>query len=85
MTTTAARRDCARVAVLRAATCFIDGRTGACAGSGLGARARRSQTRLPTPGRVALTWVAPPGHRRAGEAQEGIALLEVAVPSTPNQ
>src|SRR6476661_4409536 len=56
--------------------------TGACAGSGLGARVRRSHPRLPTFSRVALIWTAPPGHRRAGEAQEGIALLEVAVPST---
>jgi hypothetical protein len=42
---------------------------------GPGARVRRSHHRLPTVGRVALTWTAPLGHRRAGEAQEGIALL----------
>src|SRR3954453_14819601 len=37
--------------------------------------------RLPTTRRVALTWPAWSRHRWAGVAQEGIALLEAAVPS----
>ena len=72
----------ASLTALHAATCFIDLKAGAgesrlrCPGSNaLNAAAHGS--------RVALIWPARPrAPHRAGEAQEGIALLEVAVPSS---